>query len=151
MAANEQMLEKKLSSQPAASSTTNDLLLGLLQPLQEHMLDHLPVKALLALRQASSTTCCLVDDSTCPQWLSVAEELRAPPQLVPLDAQHGPAVHAVLRDQAALLANIRGARPSLVHHGDIGCCVFVELSWQLHREGALSCFPACGCNIEGGP
>lgn len=138
MAADGQALDKKVSSQPAASSPTNDLLLGILQPLQEHMLDLLPVKALLALRQASSTTQSLVDHSTCPQWLSVAEELRVPPQLVPLDAQHGPAVHAVLRDQAALLATIRRARPSLVQRGDIGPCVFIELSWQLHRAGALS-------------
>lgn len=111
----------------------------LLQPLRVHMLKHVPVKVLLALRQACSLTCLLVDDYTGPQWLAIARQLQVPEQLLPHDAQHGPAVHAVLRDQAALVTNIRQGRPRLVHRGELGQCNFTKLSWVLQCSGTSAC------------
>lgn len=75
--------DKKLSSQSAASSSssTMSLMLGLLEPLQEHMLDYLPIKVMAALRQACSATRLLVDDSTFPHWEVIAKDLHVPDQL----------------------------------------------------------------------
>lgn len=100
------------------------------------MLSQLPVRALLALRQTCSLMRHLVDAGSGPRWLDIARHLQVAEQLLPQDAQHGPAVHAVLRDQAAVLSSIQKARPSMVHQGDLGSCSHVQLKWLLQKTGS---------------
>ena len=118
------------------------------QPLQVPMLEHLPIKTLLALCQACSTARALVDEGTCPQWLRIAQQLQVPQQQLPQEAQHAPAVHAVLRDQAALLANIRQGRTILVRRGDLGIHAFTRFSWASWERSGISAhhtrFLSCG-------
>ena len=130
---------RKVSSTSSGRSPPSSFMPELLQPLRVHMLIHVPVKVLPALRQACSLTRSLVNDGTCPQWLAIAQQLHVPKQLLPHAAQHGPAVHAVLRDQAVLVTNIRQGRPSLVHRGELGQCTFTSLSWVLQRSGVPAC------------
>lgn len=141
---NSQGQMQKVSSSSAGKGFLSSFGPELLQPLRVHMLEHVPVKVLLALRQASNTTRSLVDDGTCPQWQAIARQLQVPEQLLPHDAQHGPAVHAVLRDQAALVSHIRQGRPSLVHQGELGQCAFTSLSWVLQSSG----IPACQVHMQ---
>ena len=136
------MLSEPHSQRVSVSSqnglSINSFVSSLLLPLQAHTLDHLPIKALLALRQACSTTRSLVDDGTCAQWRRIARQLHVPQQLLPEDAQHAPAVHAVLRDQAVQVARIRRGEASLVHQGDLGNHVFTKMSWVLQRSGTAA-------------
>ncbi len=106
----------------------------LIAPLQEHMLKYLPAPSLAALRQASHAMQHLSDDSTGCFWLDMAQKLGVTEQLLAKQAQHGSAVPAVLRQQAATLAQIRSGKHKHVLVGRGGTGIESELSWILQPE-----------------
>ena len=111
-----------MSAEPAGKSARSMFALqgeNLMQPLQACMLKHLPLRALVALRQTCRAIRQLVDDDTGLLWLQHARQLRIAEQLLPSQPQHGPAVHAVLRSQACQVSRLLQTIANCRVHGKL--------------------------------
>ncbi len=109
----------------------------LMQPMQAYLFEHLPVRALVALRQSCKAMQYLVDASTGPQWAHAARGLGVAEELLPHEAQHGMPAQTVLRNQAEMILRIRNFQPRVTHRGELSA-THADFRWLLHRPLAAS-------------
>ncbi len=104
---------------PAADA--NDVLSKAQEPLRHYALLHLTAGSLAALRGVNRSTQQLVDEHTGSIWKAAATRLLDPACLH--DSHHASAVQCTLREQTALLKNLRGGTTLPCLSSYVGCGV----------------------------